>query len=103
MYDTCTSAPYTVRYFILTPFEPLSRVDSPTGVRIGVQEMTRFGMREPEMEVIASLMKECLIDGAYVGDRVREWRLDYQEIHFSFDSAQDGHEVESATAHSRGE
>lgn len=34
----------------------------PSGLRIGVQEMTRFGMKEKEMTEIAKLMKELVIE-----------------------------------------
>jgi len=34
----------------LLPNEPLENVANPSGVRLGVQEMTRFGMKEAEME-----------------------------------------------------
>ena len=37
----------------LLPFEPLAHHDNPAGIRIGTQEMTRVGMKEPEMEQIA--------------------------------------------------
>jgi glycine hydroxymethyltransferase len=69
----------------LLPFEALDQVSNPAGVRLGVQEMTRFGMREPEMEVIARLFKKCLIEGKYVGDEVTEFRKNFQKVHFSFD------------------
>jgi len=54
-------------------------------LRMGVQEMTRFGMKEPEMEMIARLFKKCLIEGKYVGDEVTEFRQSFQEVHYSFD------------------
>jgi glycine hydroxymethyltransferase len=69
----------------LLPFEPLDQVTNPAGIRLGVQEMTRFGMKEPEMEKIARLFKECLIDGKYVGDEVTAFRQNFQEMHYSFD------------------
>jgi glycine hydroxymethyltransferase len=69
----------------LLPFDPLGKVSNPSGVRIGVQEMTRFGMQEREMEMIADFMKHCLIDGKYVGDDVKDFRKDYQIIWYSFD------------------
>ncbi|MCX6758914.1 MAG: serine hydroxymethyltransferase, partial [Candidatus Nealsonbacteria bacterium] len=34
----------------------------PRGIRIGVQEMTRFGMKEGEMKEIARLIKEAMRD-----------------------------------------
>jgi len=69
----------------LLPHDPLGKVSNPSGVRIGVQEMTRFGMQEREMETIADLMKHCLIDGKYVGDDVKDFRKDYQVVWYSFD------------------
>jgi glycine hydroxymethyltransferase len=71
----------------LLPFEPLENVANPAGVRLGVQEMTRLGMKEPEMEQIARLFRVCLIEGKYVGEEVSELRRGFQTVHFSFDQA----------------
>jgi glycine hydroxymethyltransferase len=49
--------------------------------------MTRFGMKEKEMEVIAELFKKCLIDGKYVGDQVKEFRGHFQNVQYSFDQS----------------
>lgn len=69
----------------LLPFEPLENVLNPAGIRIGVQEMTRFGMKEPEMAIIANFIKKVLIDGKYVGDEVIEFRKGFQKVHYSYD------------------
>jgi glycine hydroxymethyltransferase len=69
----------------LLPFDPLGKVSNPSGIRIGVQEMTRFGMQEREMEMIADFMKHCLIDGRFVGDDVKDFRRDYRVVWYSFD------------------
>ena len=69
----------------LLPFEALDQVSNPAGIRLGVQEMTRFGMKEPEMEIIARLFRKCLIEGKYVGDEVTEFRKNFQKVHFCFD------------------
>jgi glycine hydroxymethyltransferase len=71
----------------LLPHEPLENVANPAGIRLGVQEMTRFGMKEREMEVIAEFFKKCLIDGKYVGDQVKEFRGQYQNVQYSFDQS----------------
>jgi glycine hydroxymethyltransferase len=71
----------------LLPFEPLENVANPAGIRLGVQEMTRFGMKEPEMETIARLFRKCLIDGKYVGEEVSELRRLFQTVQYSFDQA----------------
>jgi glycine hydroxymethyltransferase len=69
----------------LLPFEPLERVTNPSGIRIGVQEMTRFGMKTQEMERIAELIKKCLKDSLSVGKEVRKLRKDFQKVQYSFD------------------
>ncbi len=69
----------------LLPFESLDQVTKPAGIRLGVLEVTRFGMKEPEMEMIARLFKECLIDGKYVGEEVTKFRQNFQRVHYSFD------------------
>jgi glycine hydroxymethyltransferase len=40
----------------LLPWDDLSRAGNPSGIRIGVQEVTRLGMKEGEMEVLAEIM-----------------------------------------------
>ncbi len=70
----------------LLPFETLDKALSPAGIRLGVQEMTRVGMKEPEMELIASLFKKCLVDKKFVGDEVKELRARYQDVGYSFDT-----------------
>jgi glycine hydroxymethyltransferase len=69
----------------LLPFEPLENVNNPAGIRIGVQEMTRVGMKETEMRQIAVFFKRCLQDGDYIGDEALEFRKKYQKVHYSFD------------------
>ena len=69
----------------LLPFEPLDHATSASGIRLGVQEMTRVGMKEPEMERIAELFKRCLMDKKFVGDEVKEFRAKFQEVGYSFD------------------
>lgn len=69
----------------MLPHEPLSAHDRPEGIRIGVQEMTRFGMGEDEMVRIAELIKECLIDRKSVKEEVNRFRSEYQEVKYSYD------------------
>ena len=76
----------------LLPFEPLDRATNPAGIRLGVQEMTRFGMKEKEMEQIASFFKKCLMGGKFVGDEVEEFRSACQQMHYSFDGMTDADE-----------
>jgi len=69
----------------LLPFEPLEKVQNPAGIRLGVQEMTRFGMNESEMKQIASFMKTAIIDQTFVGAEVSRFRKKYQKVLYSFD------------------
>jgi glycine hydroxymethyltransferase len=69
----------------MLPHEPLKAHDHPDGIRIGVQEMTRFGMGTVEMERIAELMKECIIDEKPVKEEVNRFRSEYQRVKYSYD------------------
>jgi len=70
----------------MLPHEALSTFNSPEGIRIGVQEMTRFGMGKEEMRRIAELIKECIVDKKKVKEEVNRFRLAYQEVKYSFDN-----------------
>ncbi len=70
----------------MLPHEPLKNHLNPEGLRIGVAEMTHIGMKEPEMERIAELMKECVIDKKSVKKEVNSFRSQFSDIHFSFDT-----------------
>ena len=47
--------------------------------------MTRFGMGQAEMERIAELMKEVVIDQKDVREEVRRFRSDYPEVEYGYD------------------
>jgi glycine hydroxymethyltransferase len=70
----------------MLPHELLSAHDHPEGIRIGVQEMTRFGMQEAEMLRIAELIKECIIDKKPVKEEVNRFRSEYQRVKYSYDA-----------------
>jgi glycine hydroxymethyltransferase len=69
----------------MLPHEPLLNHDRPEGIRIGVQEMTHFGMGEQEMDRIAELIKECIIDKKPVKEEVNRFRSKSQQVHCSYD------------------
>lgn len=63
-------------------------LDEYSGLRLGVTEMTRYGMREPEMRVIAGLISEALhgsTNETKIAKRVSEFRSGYQDVRFSFE------------------
>jgi len=54
------------------------------GIRLGVSEMTRFGMGEQDFRALAFLMKEIVIDGADLVEQVKALREPFRELHFCF-------------------
>ncbi|MHC4956986.1 MAG: serine hydroxymethyltransferase [Planctomycetota bacterium] len=70
----------------LLPGEPGKNARNPSGIRLGVQEMTRFGMDEQAMDRIAELMQLCLFDGAEIAADCRDLRRQHPEIGYGFDS-----------------
>jgi len=68
----------------LLPGEPRKNARNPRGIRLGVQEMTRFGMGPDEMDRIAALMAECLKDGKDIARDCAALRSDFPEIRYGF-------------------
>ena len=61
----------------------------PSGIRIGVPEVTRLGMKENEMYEIATFIKKIVIDkqdnGKVLQD-VIEFRKNFQKVQYAFDN-----------------
>jgi glycine hydroxymethyltransferase len=58
---------------------------NPSGIRIGVQEVTRVGMKEKEMEIIADFFKKVIInriEPQKVKRKVIKFRKRFQEIKY---------------------
>jgi len=60
----------------------------PSGIRMGVQEMTRFGMREGDFDTLAGLISEVVRDGRTVRDKVKEYRRNFREMKFCLPMAE---------------
>ena len=71
----------------LLPWDTLDQTSNPSGIRIGVQEMTRFGMKETDMKEIAHFMTRLAIN-KHKPDEVREdvedFRKQFQTIHYTY-------------------
>jgi len=66
----------------------------PGGIRLGVSEVTRLGMRESEMIEIAEFIKRVVIDKEHpksVTADVAEFRKDYQKVHYCFEDTTDAY------------
>jgi glycine hydroxymethyltransferase len=62
----------------------------PGGIRLGVSEVTRLGMKESEMTEIAEFIKRAIIDKEpleKVGTDVAEFRKEYQKVHYCFENS----------------
>ena len=60
---------------------------SPSGLRLGVQELTRHGMGSDEMEQVAECFRRALIDGedpSKVKETVNSIRSNFQEVKYCF-------------------
>jgi glycine hydroxymethyltransferase len=63
--------------------------DYPSGLRIGTIEVTRLGMKEPEMELIGELISDVLlrgVDPAVVRRKTIDLRSGYQKLYYCFES-----------------
>lgn len=61
----------------------------PGGIRLGVAEITRLGMKGTEMKEIASFIKKIVIDKKdpkKMVSTVKSFRKDYQKVHYCFDN-----------------
>jgi glycine hydroxymethyltransferase len=60
----------------------------PGGIRLGVSEITRLGMKEAEMRDVASFIKQVVIekrDPKKLAPKIKLFRRDYQKVHYCFD------------------
>ena len=70
------------------PWDKERQVEEPSGLRLGVAEVTRLGMKEREMERIAEFMRRAVIDKENpekMAKAVTEFRRDYQKVRYCFD------------------
>jgi glycine/serine hydroxymethyltransferase len=51
-------------------------------LRMGVQEMTRFGMKEGDFPVLAGYMKEVVVHGRSVAKEVSQFRKKFTEMKY---------------------
>jgi aminomethyltransferase len=57
-------------------------------LRMGVSEMTRFGMKESDFEDLAQLIHDAAVQGKTVKDKVIERRKKFLDMQFCFDRSE---------------
>jgi len=57
-----------------------------SGLRMGVAEMTRFGMRESDFQELAGFIGAVLLRGQRVADAVAQFRSRFLRMHYCFNS-----------------
>ena len=60
---------------------------NPSGIRLGVQELTRFGMKEKEMKIVAEFFKRIVIDKEEIEKmkkNVVDFRKFFKEVKYCF-------------------
>src|ERR687892_346994 len=70
----------------------------PNGIRIGVPEVTRLGMKENEMKEIADFIKRVVIDKqdpSRVAQDVSDFRIQFKKVHYAFDNSLGAYEYKS--------
>ncbi|HJH25666.1 MAG TPA: serine hydroxymethyltransferase [Methanophagales archaeon] len=61
--------------------------EEPSGIRFGVQELARIGMKESEMREIASFIRRVVIEGedeTKIKEEIMELRKDFQRVQYCF-------------------
>ncbi len=59
-----------------------------SGIRMGVQEMTRFGLTGKDFDVVAGLIADCVIRNAPVKNAVKAFRRDFLEMKYCLPAAE---------------
>ena len=74
----------------LLPWDDVKKTGNPSGLRLGVQEVTRLGMKKSEMNFIAEKIEEVLLkrrNPADVKSEVAKFMENYQEVKYCFDGS----------------
>ena len=72
----------------MLPWDSPKDVQNPSGIRIGIQEVTRLGMKESEMEVNADMIYQLIKlkkDSRELRSRVIEFKKDFVKVHYTFE------------------
>ena len=70
----------------LLPYDDPKKPRNPSGIRLGVQELTRIGMKEGEMKHVAEIIKMVAMDGKIEEAKreVMELKREFNTIHYCY-------------------
>lgn len=68
----------------LLPWDDVNCTDDPSGIRMGSQELTRRGLKEPQMEEVAQYIKMVTVDGKNIKEEVTHFMNQYTQVHYCF-------------------
>jgi glycine/serine hydroxymethyltransferase len=54
----------------------------PSGIRMGVSEMTRFGMKENDLDELSRMLADVVIHNRSIGDDVAQYRRGFQNMEY---------------------
>ncbi len=72
----------------LLPWDDLTKTDNPSGIRIGVQEVTRIGMKEGEMERLAEIIWDAVNERKSddkLRQEVKELKEQFNTVKYTFE------------------
>jgi len=64
---------------------PHDATHNPSGIRLGTQELTRWGMKESEMKVVAEFFKKVLVEKKSVKEEVINFKKQFNKINYCFE------------------
>jgi aminomethyltransferase len=63
-------------------------------LRMGVQEMTRFGMSAEDFEILAGLIHDVIVENRGVKDEVAKFRRPFTDMRYCFSESEFGEEIQ---------
>jgi len=68
----------------LLPWDSRVKTKEPSGIRLGTQEITRRGLKESDMDMVADFIKDVVINEKNVKTDVIDFMSDFTHLHYSF-------------------
>ncbi|RZN61000.1 serine hydroxymethyltransferase [Methanonatronarchaeum sp. AMET6-2] len=72
----------------ILPWDNVNNTEEPSGIRLGVQELTRIGMKERDMKAVAELLSRIIVEGEEpekVKEDVEEFSSGFNKVHYCHD------------------